>query len=407
VRILINSINYHPELTGIGKYSGEMADWLTKKGHDIRVVTAPPYYPEWSVAQGYSAYRYKKENVKGVNVWRCPLYVPSKPTALKRLIHLASYAVSSFPVLLSQCFWRPEIIITIEPPLFSAPFVWLTSRIFRSKCWLHIQDYEVDAAFDLGVLSSKRLRHIALHVERWLLRKFDTVSTISIPMIERLGEKGVLSSKQTFFPNWVDVNQIFPLETENSFRKELNLHDSSIVALYSGNMGEKQGLEVLIEAARSLDKNDNILLIMCGSGAALSRLQKLAEGLSNITWLPLQPVERLNDLLNMADIHLLPQRADAADLVMPSKLTGMLASGKPVLATVDKHTQIASALDEAGVIVPPGDLSAFINELKNLAKDKQFRDELGKNARTYAVEYLSRDAILTRFEQSLQKLIVV
>lgn len=404
MRILINSINYYPELTGIGKYSGEMAEWLSRNGHNVRVVAAPPYYPEWSIAKGYNSCWYKKEIINEVKVWRCPLYVPSKPSGFTRLLHLVTYAVSSFPVLLLQLFWRPQVIITIEPPLFSAPFVWVTARMFRAKCWLHIQDYEVDAAFDLGILSSQRLRRVVLCVERWLLKKFDVVSTISTPMMKRLDQKGVLSNKQILFPNWADIGQIFPIEGASLFRIELGIKDSTIVALYSGNMGEKQGIEIIIDAALSLRENKDIVFVMCGTGAALPRMQKLAEGLNNILWLPLQPVDRLNDLLNMADIHLLPQRADAADLVMPSKLTGMLASGRPVLSTVNERTQIAEVLENSGIIVPPGDSIRLSRALVDLANDPRLRVQLGKNAREYAVEHMGLEVILRHIEQVLCEL---
>jgi len=401
MRILVNSLNYHPELTGVGKYSGEMAEWLSKKGHDVRIIAAPPYYPGWSVDKPYCAYQYRKEILNGVSVWRCPLYVPSKPTGLKRIIHLASFSISSIPVVLLQMFWRPDVIITIEPPLSSAPVIWLVSRIFKFKCWLHIQDFEIDAAFDLGILSSKRVRNLVLSVERWLIRKFDVVSTISNQMIDRLDQKGVLKSKQVFFPNWVDVDNIYPSENVSSYRKELGIKSTQIVALYSGNMGQKQGLEIIVEAAQTLQENSNIVFVMCGGGASLSRLQGIAGVLSNIIWIPLQPIERLNDLLNLADIHLLPQRQDAEDLVMPSKLTGMLASGKPILATVNKGTQIAVVLEDSGIIVPPGNVSKFVLELIRLSSSKVLRSELGEKARNYAVKNLSTTAILSGFNDAL------
>jgi len=404
VRILINTINYHPELTGVGKYSGEMAEWLSKKGHDVRVITAPPYYPEWSIGKGYSSFRYRKEIINGVRVLRCPLYVPLKLSGLKRIIHLASFAISSLPVLISQMFWRPNVIMTIEPPLLSAPFVWLISRISKTKCWLHIQDFEIDAAFDLGILNSKWLRSFVLYIERWLMRNFDIVSTISNQMIDKLNKKGVLQSKQVLFPNWVDNDQIFPLQSASPFRHELDIKDTTKVFLYSGNIGEKQGLESIIEAARSIAANDNILFVMCGSGSALSRLKKSAYGLNNVMWLPLQPVERLNDLLSLADVHLLPQRPDAADLVMPSKLTGMLASGKPILATVDKGTQIATVLENTGVIVPPSNVDRLVHGVIDLSNNDDLRAELGKNARLYAIENLSIDVILERFNQALHEM---
>ncbi len=403
MRILILTLNYLPELTGIGKYNGEMADWLAARGHEVRVVAAPPYYPLWRVSQGYSSWRYRRESLGDVDVWRCPLWIPATLSGLKRVVHLFSFFLFSFPVMLFQVFWRPHIILVVEPPLFCAPTGLLVSWLSRARSWLHVQDFEVDAAFDLGVLSSPRLRGIVLRVESWLMRKFDRVSTISGQMITRLGAKGVLPENQILFPNWVDIDHIYPLEFSSTFREQLDIAASSVIFLYSGNMGEKQGLEIVIEAARRLVDRQDIVFVMCGQGAAYHRLRDLADGLQNIHWLPLQPLDRLNDLLNLADVHLLPQRADAADLVMPSKLTGMLASGRPVLATAFDGTQIAEVLEFSGVVVPPGNDDLFIDAIVDLTGNAGQCRQLGKNARNYAVEYLGRDAVLARFEESLQK----
>jgi colanic acid biosynthesis glycosyl transferase WcaI len=406
VRIVIYGINYKPELTGIGKYSGEMAEWLVSKGHEVRIVTAPPYYPHWQVLKGFSKLSYRRGLLDGVDVWRCPLWIPKKLSGLKRILHLASFAFSSFPVMLIQLFWRPNIILVVEPPLFCAPTTLFISRLCKARSWLHVQDFEVDAAFDLGVLSSPLLHRSVTGLERWLMRKFDKVSTISEQMMRLLSAKNVNSERQVLFPNWVDIDQIYPMVSQNVFRKQLNISEQTIVFLYSVNMGEKQGLEIIIEAAHLLVAESNIRFIMCGEGAAYSRLREKAKGVSNINWLPLQPLEKLNDLLNMADVHLLPQRRDVADLVMPSKLTGMMASGKPVVATVEIDSQISTVLQGAGVIVPPGDINSFVKEIKNLAKDKEYREHLGTNARDFAVEHLGRGAILSKFERELQKLLI-
>jgi len=401
VRILIVTLNYLPELTGIGKYNGEMAEWLVAKGHEVQIVTAPPYYPQWSVSEEYSTWKYSKEIVGNVNVWRCPLWVPNSPSGVKRILHLVSFMLSSFPVMLSQVIRRPDIVLVIEPPLFCAPTSLFISLLIRSRSWLHVQDFEVDAAFDLNILSSPRLKHFVLKVERWFMSKFDRVSTISTQMIRRLDTKNVSREKQILFPNWVDIDHIYPLNTPNTYREQYCFAVSNIIFLYSGNMGEKQGLEIIIEAAQKLADYKNIKFVMCGQGAAYHRLKILADGLDNIHWLPLQPLNALNDLLNMADIHLLPQRADAADLVMPSKLTGMLASGRPVLATAYPDTQIAEVLESAGIIVPPENLDLFADAILHLASNSGLRQNLGNNAREYAVKHLGKEAILSRFEESL------
>ncbi|RME56373.1 colanic acid biosynthesis glycosyltransferase WcaI, partial [Candidatus Parcubacteria bacterium] len=166
MKVLIYAINYAPELTGIGKYTGEMAEWLAERGHQVRAVTAPPYYPAWKIGEGYSGRRYTREALGGVEVWRCPLYVPSKPTGAKRIVHLASFALSSLPVMLRQIFWKPDMVFVVEPPLFCAPVAWIVARLSGGKCWLHVQDFEVDAAFALGLLP-KWMRKLASLAERW------------------------------------------------------------------------------------------------------------------------------------------------------------------------------------------------------------------------------------------------
>ena len=175
MKILLYGINYSPELTGIGKYSGEQARWLASKGHAVRVVTAPPYYPQWQVGEGYSAWRFRTEQVDGVTVVRCPLYVPRKPTALKRLLHLISFSASSCLAVLGQLRWKPDLVILVVPTLFCAPQALLLARLCGAKSVLHIQDYEVDAMFGLGLGGSPLLRRLAWGVERGLLRRFDRV----------------------------------------------------------------------------------------------------------------------------------------------------------------------------------------------------------------------------------------
>ena len=414
MRILIVGINYAPELTGIGKYSGEMAEWLAAAGHEVHIVTAPPYYPEWRVADGYAAWRYGKEvnlpqhrfDKKGGNlvVYRCPIWVPAQPSGLKRLLHLASFALSSLPVMLGQVFWRPHLILVIEPPLFCAPAAWMCARLSGAKAWLHVQDFEVDAAFELGILRALWLRGLVSKLESWLMRRFDRVSTISPNMVRRLIQKNVAQDKTVFFSNWVDIDAIFPLRTPSAMRQQLGIASARTVALYSGNMGEKQGLEIVLESAARLVREDNIQFILCGDGAVRQRLQQQYAGLPNVLWLPLQPLARLNDLLNMANIHLLPQRSGAEDLVMPSKLTGMLASGRPVVATASKGTQIAEALLDCGVVVEPDNVSQFSEAILQLARDAGKCAVLGAKAREYAIRHWARESVLQELDRQFKGL---
>ena len=418
MRILISGINYSPELTGIGKYTGELAQWLAARGHVVRVVAAPPYYPEWRVSTPYSSWKYSTEIINGVQVWRCPLWVPSKPSGIKRLLHLISFALSSTPVMLRQAFWRPDVVLTIEPPLFCAPVAWLTTKLSGAKSCLHIQDFELDAAFDLGLLKGEFSKRVALAIERHLLNSFDTVSTISEKMLEKLLLKGIKSTKATLFPNWVDLDS-FAINGKSSsaidFRSKLGISADAIVAMYSGNMGNKQGLEILAEVAKLCEKdtpksidasasnNPKVIFVFCGAGACKEALVQSCAGLNRVYFMDLQPLEYLPSLLQMADIHLLPQRSEVEDLVMPSKLTGMLASGRPVITNASPDSALANIVSQCGFAVEPTNPGAFAVTIQKLALDANLRKSLGAAGRQYAQHHLDKEKILSSFEATLKE----
>lgn len=408
MKLLIYGINFSPELTGIGKYSGEMALWLARRGHEVSVVTAPPYYPAWKRTAGYPVWSYKKENwgeMPEVSVTRCPLWVPTQPSGLKRLLHLISFAVSSAPVLwraLRDPVCRPDVVILVVPTLFTAPAALWLGRRYGVPVWLHVQDFEVDAMLGMGIVGGGGgLASLAYRFERWCLRGATVASSISAKMVERLLTKGVSAQRAALFPNWVDLSSVYPLPRPNAFRDQLGLAESDVLVLYSGNMGEKQGLELVIEAAHQLQKVPGLRFVLAGDGGARERLMTQAKGLTNLQWLPLQPADRLNLMLNAADIHVLPQRADAADLVMPSKLTGMLASGRATVGTATAQTQLGRVLDVCGVRVDPDNAPALAEALYALSQDTTRRTALGAAAREYAIAHLGKDAILAQAEAAL------
>src|SRR6202012_1581712 len=192
MRILVVGINYAPDLVGVAKYNAELCEGLTSFGHEVRLVTAPPYYPEWRIPQAYRGPYYRSEIINGVSVTRAPIYVPRAPSGVRRLLHHASFALTSLgPVLSTTLRWRPDVVFSVAPSLMSAAFVSWIGRRLGAFSWLHLQDFEVDAAFDLGLLGNRGLRERMIKIERKILRSFDCVSTISPQMVDRLAMKGV------------------------------------------------------------------------------------------------------------------------------------------------------------------------------------------------------------------------
>lgn len=413
MRILIHGINYAPEQIGIGKYTGEMAAWLAKRGHEVRVITAPPYYPSWQVAQEYSAWKYKRETLSGVSVFRCPLWVPSHPTALKRLLHLASFAISSLPVMIKQISWKPDIVLVIEPPLFCAPQAWLTARMSGAKAWLHIQDFEVAAFFGLGFASSGFLKKYVTKIEGWLTRRFDLVSSISPAMLQRIADLHVSKDRTYLFPNWVDTGYIHPSPKENDLRSAWGFSADQKIILYSGNLGKKQGLDMILDAAEGLvSEHPEAVFLIVGEGAAKPGLVSEAERrkLANVLFKPLQPTEKLPVLLAMGDVHLIIQKRGAADAVMPSKLTGILAVGGFSIITADKHTELGKfILNNPGIaeLVEPENSDALMAAIKRLLCKPASITHYNRVAREYAERNLSTASIMTAVENRLCQLAAV
>ncbi|MFN9631844.1 MAG: WcaI family glycosyltransferase [Cyanobacteriota bacterium] len=413
MRIFLYGINFLPEPVGIGKYTGELATWLAAQGHSVCVVTAQPYFPSWRLGNEDRTVRntYEHQWLVGVDVWRCPLWVPRRPGGLTRLLHLASFALSSLPVLWSRRQWRPDVVFTIAPAFFCAPGALLLSRLGGATChsWLHIQDFELDAAFELGLLQGAWLRGLAERWERRVLRGFERVSTISGAMARRVCQKGVDAHRAVVLPNWVDLAAIQPQGSEeraaNPYRRALNLPEGALVLQYSGSMNKKQGLDLLAKVIRLLADQPNLIWLLAGEGPTKDQLAEATAGMDNVRLLPLQPADQMNDWLNLADVHLLPQKAGAADLVLPSKLLGILASGRPVVASSPASSELGQLAEQAGLRVDPEDPWAFAQALARLAEDPALRQRLGAQARQLAEERFGREAVLRDLERRLQTLV--
>jgi colanic acid biosynthesis glycosyl transferase WcaI len=408
MRLLIVGLNFAPELTGIGKYTGEMAAWFAARGHEVSVVTTRPYYPEWKRTPGFAAWTWRSETWRGCSVMRCPIYVPGRPTGMRRIVHLGSFGLSSIPAaVVRAASGRADVVAVMVPTLFSVPVALAIARLMSAKAWLHVLDLEVDAAFEMGFIRSRRLIAAARTVEGWLMRRFDLVSTISSKMQDAIERKGVASERTMLFPNWVDTRQFFPMQVSAQMRQELGVPTDRCVVLYSGSMGDKQGLEHVIAAAGILGENPTVspLFLLAGAGPVRTELEHSARGMANVRFLPLQPAERFNEFLNVGDIHLLPQRRDASDLVMPSKLLAILSAGRPVIATAPPDSEIARTMAEAGVTTPPEDSAALAAAIMELAGDPARRQSMGEAAARLARAAMDSEIVLSRAEARLQAML--
>ncbi len=333
---------------------------------------------------------------------RCPIYVPPQPSALKRLLHLASFSLSSSLAVLAQWRWKPELIVLVVPTMFCAPQALLLAKLSGAKSVLHIQDDEVDALFGLGIARGAALRRFAFAAERAILRAFDRVSTISGGMLQRAGRKGVDEDRLQFFPNWSETARFQRVACSLPLLRRLGVGPGQRVLLYSGNIGEKQGLEIVIEAAAQLVARTDLVFLIVGEGAGKARLLEQAkrQGLRNVLFAPLQPYEDLPALLASADCHLVIQKRGAADAVLPSKLTNILAVGGNAVITTDAETSLGLLCAEhpgIAVAIESESCAALLQGIES-ALAMPAPNPIAAN---YARKYLDKDRILARFMDEL------
>jgi len=412
-KILLIGHNFSPELVGMGKYNGEMINWLCCNGYDCTVITSFPYYPYWKVQAPYTNTHWYKKEIKEytesnatLTIYRCPTYIPKNPTGKQRTVQDFSFVLSKFFIIskLITTNKKFDLIITIAPPFHLAYLGLMLRNITGGKLLYHVQDLQIEAARDLKLFSNKNVLSMLFRTERKILKSADYVSSISTGMIKKI--KAKFDRDIIFFPNWVDTDYFFPLTSRDQLKIKWGYKPDDIIYLYSGAIGVKQGLEGILITAEQLKEYESIKFVICSSGPYKDQLVEEAQqkGLKNISFLPVQAKEAFNELLNMADLHLVIQKANAGDLVMPSKLTTILAVGGASIITAAKGTSLYEMVNDYnfGYIVEPGDHELLTKQILQIKLDADL-EKKRENARNYAVKYLNIDKVMSDFENAVLK----
>ncbi|MBD2502994.1 glycosyltransferase family 4 protein [Anabaena azotica] len=400
MRILIYSYNYYPEPIGIAPLMTELAEGLAKRGHQVRVITAMPNYPERQIYEAYRGKWYLTEYKNGVKIQRSYVWIRPQPKLLDRVLLDASFVVTSFlPALFG---WRPDVILSTSPSLPVCVPASLLGWLRACPVVLNLQDILPEAAIHVGLLKNKWLIKVFSLLEKFAYRSATKISVIADGFVENLLSKGVSSEKIEQIPNWVDVNFIRPLpKEENKFRAAHNLN-GKFVLLYSGNIALTQGLETVIQAAAKLRDISEIAFVIAGEAKGLERLQKYCAdcGADNVLLLPFQPREHLPEMLAAADVGLVVQKKNVISFNMPSKIQVLLASGRALIASVPDNGTAAKAIRQSGggVVVPPEDPQALATAILDLYKHPEKAKTLGYNSRKYAMEQYAFEQALNQYE---------
>ncbi|MCC5603126.1 glycosyltransferase family 4 protein [Nostoc favosum] len=407
MHILIYSYNYHPEPIGIAPLMTELAEGLVKRGHQVRVITGMPNYPQREIYDEYRGKLYVTEQTNGVTIQRSYLRIKSKPNLLDRLLLELSFVFTSLP----QAFKgrRPDVIVLTVPPLFGTLPVTIFGWLYNCPVVLNVQDILPDAAVRIGLLKNKWMIRTLAALEKFAYRSAHTISVIADGFRENLVNKGVPVNKIVCIPNWVNVNFICPLPKQNNSWISSHQLDGKFVVLYSGNIALTQGLETVIEAAVCLRHIKEIVFVIVGESIALQRLQEycLLNGADNVLLLPLQPREKLPEMLAASDVGLIVQKRNVISFNMPSKIPLILASGRPIVGSVPATGTAAKAikLSGGGIIVEPESPDAMAAAVHDLYANPTLGARLGNAGRQFAEENYSLEQALNRYEGLLSHIV--
>lgn len=392
-------MNYRPEMISTGKYAYEVSEYLASRGHEVEVITTAPHYPGWRTFPGYRSWTYSSDVMNGVMVRRAPMYLHTDASGLVRLAMPLTWVIAAFPLLIWRTLRRrPDVIVCVQPTIMMAPAALLAAKLVGARTVQHVQDLEIDTAFAVGhVRSGGGVGRLAYAIERLIMRRFDRIVTISLKMRDRLVAKGVERTRVSIVRNWVDTAAIRPLGRASAYRAELGIAPDQFVVQYSGQMGRKQALHLIVAAAEALANDRRFVFVLAGDGPTRPDVERQTAALPNVRLLPLQSVERLGEFLNLADCHVLPQDAGVSELVLPSKLGGMLASGKPILITAHPDSELAGFLGDAATFTPPGDAMAIAAALRIMIDTP----DTAASKRLALAAQLEADALLPAFEQVL------
>ena len=405
MRVIVWGINYAPEFTGIAPHSAALCEFLEREGHDVEMVTSFAYYPTWQKRPEDRGRLYRTDVIDGVPVHRCWHFVPARVSALKRIFHEGSFVfTSTLRVLFLE---QPDVFVVVSPPLLLGVAAWFVGKLKRAPYVFHVQDMQPDAAVGLGMLKRSWFTRALYALEAFAYRHAARVSGITRGMLKTFRSKGVPESKLIYFPNAIELKNHELTPARGEFRKRYGFPADEFLAIYAGNLGVKQGLEILLETAALL-RDKPIRFLICGDGAQREALAARAADmqLPNFSMLPLQVARDYRALLVDADVCFITQQAGAGNSFFPSKLLGILAESKPVVTVAAPECELALSLAQGnfGVNISPSRPQELAALLDSLANDRERLWIYGANGRRY-VEQFDKSRVMQSFADDLRALL--
>ena len=395
--VCIISLNYPPEPTGIASYTGALAAGLAAAGHSVAAHVSHPHYPEWRIYDGYGRW-HSAERIDGVRVQRRWHYVPQPPRGVRRLVSELSFGMR----LLFARWGSPRVVIALSPPLFSTALAAIRLRLTprRARLIIWVQDI-----YSLGLAETgeggRSVQKFTQWVEKHTLRAADRIVVIHQRFADFVVQEfGVSPSRVDIIRNWTHLEPSSPVDA-SAAKAALGWPGGMTLAVHTGNMGAKQGLENIVDAARIADViGAPVHFLLVGDGGERRRLEHYANGIERLTFVDPLNDEQYRLALGAADVLLVNEKPGVSAMAMPSKLTSYFDAGRPVIAATDPDGITASEIRsaEAGLVVRSADAHALLSAVLALREDAAAATRYGANSQRYREAVLGEQAAIEHWE---------
>ncbi len=410
MNLLVLCPHFAPDVAPTGEVMTSIVGGLADRGHRLHVVTSLPWYRSHRVEEGWTGHLLRHDDEPWGRVTRIHPFPTDKRNIPARAAAFAAFTALGNLVAMASSS-RPDAVLAMSPPLTLGAAGWLAAKRFGVPFVFNIQDVFPDVAVELGAITNPQVIAAASWLERTTYLAADAVTVLSDDLRENVaakieGRRRGDPAKVRVIPNFVDAAWIRPAPAENSYRREHGLSGKTVV-MYAGNVGLSQSLDMVIDTAATFTDEADLVFVINGGGSGRAALERRARGLANVRFVDMQPKERLPELLAAADIHLVPLKAGLARASVPSKTYSILAAGRPVVASVDRGTEVARLVERAGagIATPPDDREAFAKALRQLVNDPQQRSAMGRAGRVFVERWLTPAAVAQAYESLFVELI--
>lgn len=404
MHILFLSNYWPPEIGAPSHLAYELGETLVQVGHKVSVVTGFPRYNVATIPPEYHGRYLYEEVMGGMRVLRISAFHAHGTSKVRR--GLGHLLIAPLLAWRARAMSQADVVYTVSPPLPLGLAAWITAARLGSSFVFGVQDLFPQSAIDLGTMRNPLIIQFFEWMERLVYGKAGAITVHSAGNRDHILAKGGEPTRVHILPNWVDTSVIKPGERYNGFRHEFGVGNEFVVG-FAGTMGWSQGLDVVVEAARQLVNESDILFMLVGDGAERERLVRQAEGLPNVRFAPMQPKERYPQVLAAMDTCLVVLRPEVATPVVPSKLLTIMAAGRPVLASMPVHGDAPGIVRDAecGIIAPAGDAQQLAEAILNIKQNANLAGRMGENGRRYAEIHFSRPACVHQFEEVFEQVI--